>query len=120
MEPVKWGPCSSWYCTYCVKQRINSALKFVVGHVKCTLGKSKVQLRCINQIKKLYRKNHRSTRYLHSNYIQGVSTSSEQSNLLISPTQNWFIFDGLGSNSPQDKNNLYGGIGFYENSIYYL
>ena len=52
--------------------------------------------------------------------IQGVSTLSGQSNLLISPTQNWFIFDSLGSNSPQDKTNLYGGIGFYENSIYYL
>ena len=52
--------------------------------------------------------------------LQGVSTLSGQSNLLISPTQNWFIFDSLGSNSPQDKNNLYGGIGFYKNSIYYL
>ena len=52
--------------------------------------------------------------------VQGVSKLSGQSNLLISPTQNWFIFDSLGSNSPQDKNNLYGGIGFYENSIYYL
>ena len=52
--------------------------------------------------------------------IQGVSTLSGQSNLLISPTQNWFIFDSSGSNSPQDMINLYGGIGFYENSIHYL
>ena len=40
--------------------------------------------------------------------LQGVSTLSAISNLLISPTRNWFIFNNLGSNSPQDNSNLHG------------
>ena len=40
--------------------------------------------------------------------LQGVLTLSALSNLLISPTKNWFIFNNLGSNSPQDNSNLHG------------
>ena len=52
--------------------------------------------------------------------IQGVQTLSVQSNLLISPIQNWPNFDISGSNLPQDYCNLPSGIDFSENSIYYL
>ena len=49
--------------------------------------------------------------------LQGLQTSSGQSNLEIWPTYNWSSFDTLGCNSPQDGHNLYGCIYFHENSI---
>ena len=45
--------------------------------------------------------------------VQGVSTLSAKSNLLISPTKNWFIFDSLASNSPLDNSNLHSCIDFH-------
>ena len=53
-------------------------------------------------------------------FLQGVQTLSVQSNLQISPLQNWPNFDNLGSNLPQDHCNLPSIVDSCENSIIYL
>ena len=52
--------------------------------------------------------------------IQGVLTLSVQSNLQISPLQNWPNFNNLGSNLPQDHCNLPSIVDSCENSIIFL
>ena len=48
--------------------------------------------------------------------VQGVQTLSVQSNLQISPLQNWPNFNNLGSNLPQDHCNLHSIVDSCENS----
>ena len=58
--------------------------------------------------------------FLGNQKIQGVQILSVQSNLQISPLQNWPNFDNLGSYLPQDHCNLPSIVDSCENSIMYL